>query len=102
MSAFRHLILCLSSPLNRFIGTEITRFAVLKSTDVVETTTCTGDYISNAIFSMTKATRFLTIAIPAVFLYFLALLQILPIPLLSPETSDAILPVVSQFHSIPS
>ncbi|WVF66618.1 hypothetical protein IAT40_001358 [Kwoniella sp. CBS 6097] len=43
---------------------------------------------------MTKGTRFLTLAIPAVLLYILALFQILPVPLFSEEIVKQILPVL--------
>ncbi|WVQ94222.1 hypothetical protein IAU59_001300 [Kwoniella sp. CBS 9459] len=43
---------------------------------------------------MTKGTRFLTLAIPAVLLYVLALFQILPVPLFSEEIAGLILPVL--------
>jgi len=47
---------------------------------------------------MTKATQFLTFVIPLIILYLLLILRILPIPLLSPETSAAILPIVRRLY----
>lgn len=44
---------------------------------------------------MSKGTRFVTFAVPAVLAYFLLLLHILPTPFISQETADQILPVVS-------
>ncbi|OCF34809.1 dolichyl-phosphate mannosyltransferase polypeptide 3 [Kwoniella heveanensis BCC8398] len=43
---------------------------------------------------MSKGTRFLTLAIPAVLLYILALFRILPVPLFSEEMTNQILPVL--------
>ncbi|ORY23557.1 dolichol-phosphate mannosyltransferase subunit 3 [Naematelia encephala] len=43
---------------------------------------------------MTKATRFLSFVIPAVILYLFAFFHILPVPLLSTEQADLILPVI--------
>ncbi|GFZ44761.1 hypothetical protein JCM24511_02486 [Saitozyma sp. JCM 24511] len=43
---------------------------------------------------MTRATRFLTLAIPLVAVYLLMLLHVLPTPILSEEKADAILPVL--------
>lgn len=45
---------------------------------------------------MSKGTRFLRLAIPAFVLYVLAFFHVLPTPFLSTESSDAILPVVSE------
>lgn len=45
--------------------------------------------------TMSKGTRFVTFAVPAVLAYFLLLLHVLPAPFLSQETADQILPVVS-------
>jgi len=42
---------------------------------------------------MTKAIRFLAVAIPAVILYLLALLHVIPLPFLSEAEADEILPV---------
>lgn len=44
---------------------------------------------------MSKGTRFVTIAIPAVVAYLLMLINVLPVPFVSAETADQILPVVS-------
>ena len=44
---------------------------------------------------MSKGTRFVTFAVPAVIVYFLLLLHVLPTPFLAQETADQILPVVS-------
>jgi dolichyl-phosphate mannosyltransferase polypeptide 3 len=44
---------------------------------------------------MSKGTRFLTLAIPAVVLYVLLLADIFPAPFVSKEIADQILPVVS-------
>ncbi|WVQ72330.1 hypothetical protein IAR50_001881 [Cryptococcus sp. DSM 104548] len=43
---------------------------------------------------MTKGTRFLTLAIPVLFIYTLALYQFIPVPLLSSQSADKILPVL--------
>ncbi|WVQ82606.1 hypothetical protein IAT38_004736 [Cryptococcus sp. DSM 104549] len=43
---------------------------------------------------MSKGTRFVTAAVPAIFLYLLALFQILPVPLLSEQVSNEIFPVL--------
>lgn len=43
---------------------------------------------------MTKATRFLTIVVPAVIVYLLMLINVLPLPLVSNSTAQQILPVV--------
>ncbi|WWC97489.1 hypothetical protein V866_004370 [Kwoniella sp. B9012] len=43
---------------------------------------------------MSKGTQSLTFAIPSIILYFLALLHVLPVPLLSQEIADQILPVL--------
>ncbi|WWC67236.1 uncharacterized protein I206_101143 [Kwoniella pini CBS 10737] len=43
---------------------------------------------------MSKGTRFLTLAIPSIILYLLALFHILPIPIFSQEIADQILPVL--------
>lgn len=45
--------------------------------------------------TMSKGTRFVTFAVPAVIAYFLLLLHVLPTPFLAQETADQILPVVS-------
>lgn len=44
--------------------------------------------------TMSKGTRFVTFAVPAVIAYFLLLLHVLPTPFLAQETADQILPVV--------
>lgn len=44
---------------------------------------------------MSKGTRFLTLAIPLLLLYILALYHIIPTPLLPTKLADDILPVVS-------
>lgn len=44
---------------------------------------------------MSKGTRFLTLAVPLLLLYILALYHIVPTPLLPTELADDILPVVS-------
>lgn len=44
---------------------------------------------------MSKGTNFLKFAIPAVTLYFLLLLNLLPVPFVAQETAEQILPVVS-------
>jgi hypothetical protein len=49
---------------------------------------------SAAVDIMTQGTRFIAIAIPLVIVYFLALFNVLPVPLLSSKVSDQILPVV--------
>ena len=46
---------------------------------------------------MSKGTRFLRLAIPTVILYFLALWHILPVPIVSTEVLDLVLPVVSHY-----
>ncbi|ORX41294.1 dolichol-phosphate mannosyltransferase subunit 3 [Kockovaella imperatae] len=43
---------------------------------------------------MSKGTQFLTLAIPSIIAYFLAFFHILPIPFVSAETLDLILPVL--------
>ncbi|EKD01264.1 hypothetical protein A1Q2_04421 [Trichosporon asahii var. asahii CBS 8904] len=43
---------------------------------------------------MSKGTRFVTFAVPAVIAYFLLLLHVLPTPFLAQETADQILPVI--------
>ncbi|RSH80474.1 uncharacterized protein EHS24_009054 [Apiotrichum porosum] len=43
---------------------------------------------------MSKGTRFVTIAIPAVVAYLLMLINVLPVPFVSAETADQILPVI--------
>ena len=43
---------------------------------------------------MTRATRSLTIFLPLALLYLLTLLHVLPVPLISADKADAILPVV--------
>lgn len=43
----------------------------------------------------TKGRRFLTFAIPAVLVYFLMWLSVVPVPFVSSATAEAILPVVS-------
>lgn len=45
-------------------------------------------------FIMSRGTRFLTLAIPAFIIYLLLLSNILPLPLISQETANQILPVV--------
>jgi hypothetical protein len=45
---------------------------------------------------MSRGTRFLTLAIPITLVYLLMLAGILPVPLLSSEVTDQILPAVSQ------
>jgi hypothetical protein len=44
---------------------------------------------------MSRGTRFLTLAIPLIAIYLLALIGLLPVPFLSEETVNQILPVVS-------
>ncbi|EJT47504.1 hypothetical protein A1Q1_03616 [Trichosporon asahii var. asahii CBS 2479] len=44
--------------------------------------------------TMSKGTRFVTFAVPAVIAYFLLLLHVLPTPFLAQETADQILPVI--------
>ena len=44
--------------------------------------------------TMTQGTRFLALAIPIILTYLLALFNILPVPLLSTEVANQILPVV--------
>jgi hypothetical protein len=56
-------------------------------------------FASSSAAAMTRATRFLTLAIPLVAVYLLMLLHVLPTPLLSQEKADAILPVVSEARS---
>jgi hypothetical protein len=69
------------------------------------TTTTTSQHFSglgiasSSAAAMTRATRFLTLAIPLVAVYLLMLLHVLPTPLLSQEKADAILPVVSEARS---
>lgn len=46
-------------------------------------------------FTMSKGTRFLQAAIPTVILYIVLLLNILPVPFVSKEAADQVLPVVS-------
>ena len=48
---------------------------------------------------MSKGTQFLRLAIPAFVLYVLAFFHVLPTPFLSTESTDAILPVVSDAPS---
>lgn len=44
---------------------------------------------------MSRGTRFITLAIPLTIIYLLMLIGILPVPLVSQELADQILPVVS-------
>lgn len=44
---------------------------------------------------MSRGTRFITLAIPLTFIYLLALLGFVPVPLVSQQLADQILPVVS-------
>lgn len=50
-----------------------------------------------SLLNMSRGTRFLTVAVPLVLLYLLAYLRVLSVPafLLSEETAEQILPVVS-------
>lgn len=49
---------------------------------------------------MSRGTRFLTLAIPVALVYILMFFGVLPVPLLSQESADQILPVVS-VHLLP-
>lgn len=48
---------------------------------------------------MSRATRFLALAIPLTLLYLLALASIIPVPLLDPAKASLLLPVVSPSES---
>jgi hypothetical protein len=50
---------------------------------------------TTSIITMSRGTRFLTLAIPLIAIYLLALIGFLPVPFLSEETVNQILPVVS-------
>jgi dolichyl-phosphate mannosyltransferase polypeptide 3 len=51
---------------------------------------------------MTRATRFLTLAVPSIIVYILALFQVLPVPFISEKAANEILPVVSgQGYRVP-
>ncbi len=62
-------------------------------------TTCQQHYptliTSTAPPAMSKGTRFVTVAVPAAFVYLLMLFAILPVPFVARDTADLILPVVS-------
>ena len=51
---------------------------------------------------MSRATRFLALAIPLAIVYLLALLGVLPVPLISSAHASLLLPVVRFPHTPPS